>query len=73
MYKSMVAISIHRVGNGHFNKPTQSFSQDYYPYFDEFPKFEETLAYFSKQFGFEMTPDIIAQIFISFIQSNIFS
>lgn len=37
-----------------------------------FPNFEETLAYFSKQFGFEMTPDIIAQIFISFIQSNIF-
>ena len=72
MYKLMVAISIHRVRNGHFIDLPNHFFQDYYPILMNFPNFEETLAYFSKQFGFEMTPDIIAQIFISFIQSNIF-
>ena len=36
------------------------------------PNFEEILVHFSEKLGLEITPDIIAQIFISFIQSNIF-
>ena len=36
------------------------------------PNFEEILVHFSEKLGLEITPDIIAQIFISFIQDNLF-
>lgn len=72
MYKLMLAISIHRVKNGHFIDLPNHFYQDYYPVLMNLPDFEDKLAYFSQQFGLEMTPDIIAQIFISFLQNDIF-
>ncbi|WP_322741278.1 M protein trans-acting positive regulator PRD domain-containing protein, partial [Streptococcus pneumoniae] len=46
--------------------------KEYYPLLKSIPNFQETLAYFSKHFGLEMTPDTIAQIFISFLQNDIF-
>ena len=72
MYKLMLAISIHRVKNGHFIDLPNHFYQDYYPVFMNLPDFEDKLAYFSQQFGLEMTPDLVAQIFISFLQNDIF-
>ena len=68
----MLAISIYRIKNGHFLDLPNHFYDDYYPYFGEYSKFEEILNYFSQVFELEITPDIIAQIFISFIQSNLF-
>ena len=68
----MVAISIYRIKNGHFIDLPNHFFDDYYPILASIPNFEEVLGYFSQVFEFEITPDIIAQIFISFIQSNIF-
>ena len=68
----MLAISIHRVKNGHFIDLPNHFYQDYYPVLMNLPDFEDKLAYFSQQFGLEMTPDIVAQIFISFLQNDIF-
>lgn len=72
MYKLMVAINIYRVKNGHFIDLPNQFLEQYYPLLMDIPNFEETLAYFSQQFGLELTPEIIAQIFISFLQSEIF-
>lgn len=72
MYKLMIAISIHRVKNGHFIDLPNHFYKEYYPLLKSIPNFQETLAYFSKHFGLEMTPDTIAQIFISFLQNDIF-
>ena len=72
MYKLMLAISIHRVKNGHFIDLPNHFYQDYYPILMNLPDFEDKLAYFSQQFELEMTPDIVAQIFISFLQNDIF-
>ena len=72
MYKLMVAINIYRVKNGHFIDLPNQFLEQYYPLLMEIPNFEETLAYFSQQFDLEITPEIIAQIFISFLQNDIF-
>ncbi|KAF0072620.1 transcriptional regulator, partial [Streptococcus agalactiae] len=44
----------------------------YYPILMSIPNFEEILVHFSEKLGLEITPDIIAQIFISFIQNNLF-
>ena len=71
-YKLMLAISIYRIKNGHFLDLPNHFYDDYYPILASIPNFEEILNYFSQVFELEITPDIIAQIFISFIQSNLF-
>ena len=72
MYKLMLAISIYRIKNGHFIDLPNHFYDEYYPILASIPNFEETLVYFSEKLGLEITPDIIAQIFISFIQNNLF-
>ena len=72
MYKLMIAISIYRIKNGHFIDLPNHFFDDYYPILASIPNFEDILVHFSEKLGLEITPDIIAQIFISFIQSNIF-
>ena len=72
MYKLMVAINIYRVKNGHFIDLPNQFLVQYYPLLMDIPNFEETLAYFSQHFDLEITPEIIAQIFISFLQNDIF-
>ena len=68
----MLAISIYRIKNGHFLDLPNHFYDDYYPILASIPNFEEILGYFSQVFELEITPDIIAQIFISFIQNNLF-
>ena len=72
MYKLMIAISIYRVKNGHFIDLPNHFFDEYYPLLMNIPNFEELLVHFSEKLGLEITPDIIAQIFISFIQNNLF-
>ena len=72
MYKLMVAISIYRIKNGHFIDLPNHFFDDYYPILASIPNFEEILVHFSEKLGLEITPDIIAQIFISFIQDSLF-
>ena len=72
MYKLMVAISIYRIKNGHFINLPNHFFDDYYPILASIPNFEEILVHFSEKLGLEITPDIIAQIFISFIQDSLF-
>lgn len=72
MYKLMLAISIHRIKNGHFIDLPNHFYDEYYPILESIPNFEEILVHFSEKLGLEITPDIIAQIFISFIQNNLF-
>ncbi len=72
MYKLMIAISIYRIKNGHFIDLPNHFNDDYYPLLMNIPNFEEILVHFSEKLGLEMTPDTIAQIFISFLQNDIF-
>ena len=71
-YKLILAISIYRVKNGHFLDLPNNFYDNYYPILASIPNFEEVLGYFSQVFELEITPDIIAQIFISFLQKDIF-
>ena len=72
MYKLMLAISIHRVKNGHFIDLPNHFYQDYYPVLMNLPDFEDKLAYFSQQFGLEMTPDIVAKFSFPFFKMIFF-
>ena len=72
MYKLMIAISIYRIKNGHLIDLPNHFNDEYYPLLMSIPNFEEILVHFSEKLGLEITPDIIAQIFISFIQHNLF-
>lgn len=72
MYKLMIAISIYRIKNGHFIDLPNHFYDEYYPILESIPNFEEILVHFSEKLGLEITPDIITQIFISFIQNNLF-
>ena len=72
MYKLMIAISIYRIKHGHFIDLPNHFSDEYYPLLMNIPNFEEILVHFSEKLGLKLTPDIIAQIFISFLQNNLF-
>ena len=72
MYKLMIAISIYRIKNGHFIDLPNHFYDDYYPLLMNIPNFDEILVRFSEKLGFEINLDIISQIFISFLQNDIF-
>ena len=72
MYKLMIAISIYRIKHGHFIDLPNHFSDKYYPLLMNIPNFEEILVHFSEKLGLKLTPDIIAQIFISFLHNNLF-
>lgn len=72
MYKWMVMIGIYRVKNKHFVPIPDNFFDEIFPPFAQLPDIEEKLVYFSEKFQISMTAEILAQIFISFIQDTIF-
>ena len=72
MYKWMVMIGIYRVKNKHYVPIPENFFEEIFPPFAQLPDIEEKLAYFSEKFQLNLTPELLAQIFISFIQDTIF-
>ena len=72
MYKWMIMIGIYRVKNKHFVPIPDNFFDEVFPPFAQLPDIEEKLVYFSEKFQLSMTPEVLAQIFISFIQDTIF-
>lgn len=72
MYKWMIMIGIYRVKNKHFVPIPDNFFDEIFPPFAQLPDIEEKLVYFSEKFQLSMTPEVLAQIFISFIQDTIF-
>ena len=72
MYKWMIMIGIYRVKNQHFVPIPDNFYDEVFPLYEQLPDLEEKLTYFSNKFQIEITPEILAQIFISFIQESIF-
>ena len=72
MYKWMVMIGIYRVKNKHFLPIPDIFYNKVFPLYEKLPDLQEKLTYFSNKFQIEITPEILAQIFISFIQESIF-
>ena len=68
----MIAISIYRCQKMVILSTYQIISFDeYYPLLMNIPNFEEILVHFSEKLGLKLTPDIIAQIFISFLHNNL--
>ena len=72
IYKWMIMIGIYRVKNKHFVPIPDNFFDEVFPPFAQLPDIEEKLVYFSEKFQLSMTPEVLAQIFISFIQDTIF-
>ena len=70
MYKWMIMIGIYRVKNKHFVPIPDNFFDEVFPPFAQLPDIEEKLVYFSEKFQLSMTPEVLAQIFISFIQEK---
>ena len=72
MYKWMVMIGIYRVRNKHYVPIPDNFFEEIFPPFAQLPDIEEKLVYFSEKFQLSLTPEVLAQIFLSFIQDAIF-
>lgn len=72
MYKYMIAIGIYRVKGKHFALLPNNFMEKIYPIYEQLPDFKEKITYFSEKLHIDLTPENLAQIFISFIQESIF-
>nr|WP_314112977.1 M protein trans-acting positive regulator PRD domain-containing protein [uncultured Granulicatella sp.] len=66
MYKYMIAIGIYRVKGKHFALLPNNFMEKIYPIYEQLPDFKEKITYFSEKLHIDLTPENLAQIFISF-------